>query len=335
MCSGQSGANIVGTASASANSMQKSKTEFVSPVASLVMQLRQLEYLVAVADAVSFTKAAEGLRVAQPGVSAQIRRLERELGEALLDRSGRTVRPTQAGAAVLPYARAALQAVAGVRLALDELTGLVRGHVRVGMVTSCLSLVDLPNLLAHFHRVHPAVEIALSEGNSDHLLDALQEGLLDMAIVGLIGGRRAGIQTQAAAVEPLAAAVSHADALATSTTVALSALRDRALLSLPRGTGLRTALDDACSSEGFQPQIAFEAGDPQVLAQFAARGFGVAILPRCIAEANPAELHCAAITQPQLHAHLDLAWRSDAAASPAARALIAHTRAALAESSST
>src|SRR5215218_4902710 len=100
------------------------------------MELRQLEYLVAVVDHGGFTRAAERLHVAQPGISAQIRRLEAELGQELLDRSGRRVRPTAAGDAVLPYARAALQAVRGVRQAIDEVSGLLRGHVAVGTVTS-------------------------------------------------------------------------------------------------------------------------------------------------------------------------------------------------------
>src|SRR5664280_3481936 len=100
------------------------------------MELRQLEYFVAVVEEASFTKAALRVHVAQPGVSAQVRRLERELGQELLDRSGRTVQPTAAGVAVLPYARAALADAAGVRLAIDELTGLTRGHLTIGTVTS-------------------------------------------------------------------------------------------------------------------------------------------------------------------------------------------------------
>lgn len=75
------------------------------------MELRQLRYLVTIVEAGGFTRAAERVHVAQPGVSAQIRQLERELGQELLDRSGRTVRLTDAGAAVLPYARAALRAI--------------------------------------------------------------------------------------------------------------------------------------------------------------------------------------------------------------------------------
>src|SRR5215207_1517289 len=104
------------------------------------MELRQLEYFVAVAEEGSFTRAAARVHVAQPGVSAQVRQLERELGQLLLDRSGRSVRLTEVGAAVLPYARAALEAVTGARLAVDEMTGLLRGHVAVGMLTACASV---------------------------------------------------------------------------------------------------------------------------------------------------------------------------------------------------
>src|SRR3954451_6614222 len=104
------------------------------------MELRQLAYFVAVAEEASFTRAAARVHVAQPGVSAQVRLLERELGEPLFDRSGRTVRLTEIGAAVLPFARAALEAVDGVKLAVDEVTGLLRGRVAVGMITGCGSL---------------------------------------------------------------------------------------------------------------------------------------------------------------------------------------------------
>src|SRR5437870_13296968 len=113
----------------------------------MIMELRQLEYFVAVAEEASFTRAAARVHVAQPGVSAPIRRLARELGQQLLDRSGRTVSLTETGAAVLGHARAALEAVAGARLVADELAGLVRGHVRIGMVTACPS-VDLVGVLA-------------------------------------------------------------------------------------------------------------------------------------------------------------------------------------------
>ena len=132
------------------------------------MELRQLEYFVAVAEDANFTRAAERLHVAQPGVSAQIKQLERELGLPLLDRTGRTVTLTEAGAAVLPFARAALGAVAGSKQAVDELTGLVRGRVAIGTITSCPA-VAIADLIDGFHRTYPGIEITLSQDNSDRL----------------------------------------------------------------------------------------------------------------------------------------------------------------------
>jgi DNA-binding transcriptional LysR family regulator len=294
------------------------------------MELRQLEYFVAVADEASFTRAAARLHVAQPGVSAQIRRLERELGQDLFDRSGRAVRLTEAGAAVLLYARAALGAAAGARLAVDELTGLVRGHVAVGMVVACSSY-DLANLLADFHHDYPAVEITLSEANTDVLIQGLGAGRLDLAFVGLGDTTPPGIEIQLVADEPLVAAVSKDDVLVARTTIALDAIRDRALMSLPRGTGLRSCLDAACARLGFEPRITLEASNLGILAALASRGLGVAILPESVALAHP-ELHAIAITRPAMRGRLALAWRTGGPISPAARALISCARSGVAKS---
>src|ERR1700754_5097612 len=142
------------------------------------MELRQLEYLVAVAEEANFTRAAERVHVAQPAVSAQIQRLERELGQQLLDRSRRVTRLTAAGEAVLPYAMAALAAVDHMRLAVDEIGQLVRGTVTIGTVTS--HSVDIPRLLADFRPDHPDVEIPLGKDNSDSLMENVRTGRLDM-----------------------------------------------------------------------------------------------------------------------------------------------------------
>lgn len=287
------------------------------------MELRQLEYFVAVVEEANFTRAAAKVHVAQPGVSAQIRRLERELGQQLLDRSGRSVRLTEAGSAVLPYARAALSAVAGARLVVDELTGLVRGHVGVGTVTS--HHLDLPALLAGFHEDHPAVEITLAEDNSDRLTDAVRGGRLDAAIIALGPRRPPGLELHILADEAIAAAVSRSDRLAKRSAIPLSSLRDRALISLPPGTGLRSHLEHACATAGFSAHVAFEASTPAVLADLAARGLGIAILPAPVAYARE-DLHPLRITRPDLRGQLALAWRTEGPSSPAARALIDRAR---------
>src|SRR5690606_18781699 len=102
-----------------------------------VMELRQLEYFVAVAEERNYTRAAERVHVSQSGISARIRRLERERGATLFVRSARTVTLTPAGRAALDHARAALAAAAAVDQAVSDVTGLLRGGLTVGMVIGC------------------------------------------------------------------------------------------------------------------------------------------------------------------------------------------------------
>jgi DNA-binding transcriptional LysR family regulator len=291
------------------------------------MELRQLEYLVAVVDEANFTRAAARLHVAQPGVSAQIRQLERELGEPLLDRSARTVRPTAVGEAVLPYARAALAAVAGVRHAVGELTGLVRGRVTVGAVSPFVApVLDLPGLLAGFYREHPQVEISLSEATAAHLLENLRVGEVDLAFIALGDADPPGLETHTVVDEEIVAAVPHDDPLASRKSIQLAQLRDRALICLPRGTGVRTIIEESCAAAGFQPHVAFEASIPPVVAQLAARGLGVGLMPASAAVSRPDELHSLAVTRPSMRGRIVLAWPADGPTSPAARALVAYAR---------
>jgi DNA-binding transcriptional LysR family regulator len=137
------------------------------------MELRQLEYFVAVAEERNFTRAAERVHISQSGVSAQIRQLERELGTELFDRSARTATLTVAGKAALEPARAALAAAGAVGQAVGEVTDLIRGRLTVGMVMGC-TVTPLFDALAAFHRAHPGVEISLLEDNSDQLIEKVR-----------------------------------------------------------------------------------------------------------------------------------------------------------------
>ena len=287
------------------------------------MELRQLEYLVAVAEHANFTRAAERLHVAQPAVSAQIRKLERELGQPLLDRSTRTVRLTAAGEAVLPHAKAALASVGNVTRAVEELTDLVSGSVAIGTVTA--HDVDVPGLLADFHAAHPGVEIRLSTDNSDVLIDQIHSGVLDAAIVSVGADERLdGLDVDVVTDEAIDVAVSYDDEWAGTATVELAALAERPLITLPVGTGLRARLDQAFAAEGLSPHVAFEASTPIALAELAERGLGVAIVPSSVARTRPA-LHAVTIT-PELRGRLVLAARATGPTSPATAVLLQMAR---------
>src|SRR5690242_467917 len=186
------------------------------------MELRQLGYVVAVAEEGSFTRAAARAHVAQPAVSAQVRRLEAELGHALVARGPGPVTLTAAGEAVLPLALAALAAAAGVRTAVDELSGLVRGRVAVGVVPSVTP--RLAAVLAAFHSDHPGVEITLAEDTSDALMAAVRSDRLDFALAGIAGAAAAGLETATVTEERLVAAVAPGHRLAARRTVPVRAL---------------------------------------------------------------------------------------------------------------
>ena len=293
------------------------------------MELRHLQYLVAVAEEANFTRAAARVHVAQPGVSAQIRQLERELGQPLLDRSGRRVTLTAAGVAVLPHARAALAAVAAVRNAVDELTGLLRGRISIGTVTSISSEgFDLAALLARFHRDHPHVEITLTAANSDELVRSLHDGRLDLAVLGLGAAAPAGLALHVVDEEPLVAAMRPDHPLAARHTITLRALARQSLIALPPGTGLRGALDAAFAAAGLTPTVSFEAADPRVLAQLAGHGLGVAVVPASVTRARPGDLCAIPIIRPTLRGRIAVAWPAAGPANPAARELIRRVQAA-------
>lgn len=289
------------------------------------MELRQLEYLVAVVEEGSFTRAAQRERVAQPAVSAQIRRLERMVGQQLLTRSSREVRLTEAGAALLPHARAALAAVRAAQHAVDEVVDIVRGAVAIGTVT--LHPVDVAALMADFHRDHPQVELTLLTDNSDELLVGLADGRLDLAIVSVAADVMPdGLDGVPITDEIIEAAVALDHPLRRRATVTLPELCQLPLISLPVGTGLRSRLDEACAAAGVRPRIGFEATNPQELADLARHGLGVAILPRSMARGD-AGLHALRLT-PTLRGRLVWAWRRDSVG-PAARAFCALARRSL------
>jgi DNA-binding transcriptional LysR family regulator len=282
------------------------------------MELRQLSYFVAVADEGQITRAAARVSIAQPAISTQIRRLEAELGEALFQRDPQGVTLTAAGEALLPHARAALAAATRGRDTIASLRGLLSGRLRIGV--SRPADPRLTRAVGAFHRAHPAIEITLSEQHNEPLLEAVAAGELDAAVVGV--GAQAippQIQTRVIATEPLALGVSRMHPLARRGSVTLAALRDEPMITLQRGSGLRTVLEGACRDAGFAPRIAVEAGELTSVVELAAEGLGVAIVPRSALEGT--DVAVLRITRPRLQRRTALAWHR-AGTSPAGRAFL-------------
>jgi DNA-binding transcriptional LysR family regulator len=246
------------------------------------MDLRQLEYFVAVAEEANFTRGAERAHVSQSGISAQIRQLERDLGAELFDRTSRTVSLTAAGEAAIGHARALLAGAGALRQAVDEVNGLVRGHLTVGMVTAC-TVAPLFDALSAFHRAYPGIEITLAEDHSDRLVEQVRDGSADLALIGAPGELPAGVEGQVVISENLVAAVPPGHSLAGRSRVGLAELAGYPVISMPAGTGVRAVFDQACAQDGLQPGIALQASAPSAVADLAARGLGVAIFSATMA----------------------------------------------------
>lgn len=284
------------------------------------MELRQLEYLVAVAEEASFTRAAERVRISQSGVSAQVRQLERELGATLIDRGARTATLTGAGEAAVRHAREVLAAAAAMRQAVDEVTGVLSGRLTVGMVMAC-GVTGLFEALESFHRAHPGVTITVGEDDSAALTERVRTGQADVALIGASGASPLGLPLLPVAAERLVAAAVH---FAERSPVTLSALADFPLVCMPRGTGIRTVFDQACAARDVRPRVAFEASAPATVAGLAVRGLGVAILSETMAAAFGDQLVSRLIEDADVPALLALIWKPSP--SPAADAFLGHCR---------
>lgn len=285
------------------------------------MELRQLEYFVAVAEEANFTRAAERVHISQSGVSAQIRRLENDLGATLIDRSGRTAGLTTAGEAALEHARAALASANAVREAVDDVNELLRGRLVVGMVSAGI-VPALFDALAAFHRAHPGVEIALVEDNSDRLIERVRAGALDLALVGTAGTPPPGLDALTIISEGLVAAVPVGHPLARRRRVTLADISAYPIVCLPEGTGIRTVFDQACAAKGVQADISLQASAPDAVAGLAIRGLGVAILSETMAAAYKDRLKALALADVETPAVLALI--STTTKSPALRELLIH-----------
>ncbi|BBH65890.1 LysR family transcriptional regulator [Actinoplanes sp. OR16] len=288
------------------------------------MDLRQLEYFVAVAETANFTRAAERVHITQSGVSAQIKALEHELGAQLFDRSGRIARLTDAGQAALRHARAALDAAADMRDAIDDVNGLVRGSLTVGMVIGC-EVTPLFDAFASFHGEHPEIEVELVEANSDQLVAGVRSGDLDLALAGLAGEPPEHLVSRIIVSDRLVALVPPDSALAGQAPISVTALLTYPIICLPVGTGIRDVFDQARAALGVDLSVALAATSPDTVAGLARRGLGVAVLSESMAAAYP-DLTALPIDGIEIPALLALVWQDRS--SPALAAFLRHCQAA-------
>lgn len=217
--------------------------------------------------------------MAQPPLSQQVRRLERELGAELFRRNRRHVELTQAGSALVPEARRTLAAAERATAAVAAVAAGRSGRVVLGFVGSLAHDV-LPLLVRELRKQAPEIEIGLREASTAQQIELLRLGLLD---AGLVRPpiQAAGIELEVVGHEPLRAVLPVDHPLAGSKTVSLQALRDEPFVLFPRaiGPGLYDQIIGLCRDAGFSPNVVYESGATATMVPMVEAGVGVSVLP--------------------------------------------------------
>jgi DNA-binding transcriptional LysR family regulator len=289
------------------------------------VELRQLEYFLAVADNLSFTRAAEGLHVVQSGVSATIKALERELGADLFLRGPGGATLTAAGRALAPQARATLDAARAAKDAVAAAGGDIRGTVTVGTLTS-IDVIDLPTLIANLHARHPGVLVQLrsARAGSAGLLRQLRAGDLDVAFIAFPGAAPDDLRSRLVAVYPLLLVVPADHPLAGRQSVPLADLAGMAFVDGSPGYGNRAVVDQAFAAAGVERTVVLEVADIGTTASHIRNGVGLGFLSRSILDqVGDAGLATVPIADYDLRWWLYVAMSSVRPPSAAARAVFA------------
>lgn len=280
-------------------------------------ELRHLRYLLAVAEHANFTRAAEELRVSQPTLSQQIKQLERAVGTQLLDRTGRTVRLTDAGETYAHYARRALRDLAAAERAVLDVADLSRGHLRLAITPTFTTYLVGP-LAAEFHDRHPGITLDVKEMTQERIEAGLLADELDLGIA-FHGPHAPGITATALFTETLGLVVAAAQRSGSVSEAPLPVgeLTERQLALLSGDFATRTHIDGYFTAHGVRPRIAVEANSIQALTEIVRRTDLATVLPDAVTHDHP---HLTQVPlAPPLPArtvtllHRDSAYRSAAA----------------------
>jgi LysR family transcriptional regulator, transcription activator of glutamate synthase operon len=282
------------------------------------MELRQLRYLVALADEQHFTRAAARAHIAQPALSQQIRRLEQEVGLALVERTTRRVTMTEAGWALVARARRILAEVDAASAEMQAFTGVRTGHVMVGTMHT-MGPVDVSLALAVFHQRHPGVELTVREESSEEMAEMLRDDVLDLAFLSVTERMEShGLRLHQLVLEELVVILPHEHPLAGHRAVRMAELAQEQFISYREGARLRELLAFAGRTAGFEPEVRLESNESERIRRLVARQMGVAILPRSDAEQPGAEVAVATLIEPSLRRDITLACREGRRLAPAA-----------------
>jgi len=287
-----------------------------------VLEIRWLEAFIAVAEELHFGRAAARLRLAQSPLSQTIRRLEKELGTTLFDRSTRSVALTPAGHAFLPHARRVFEELELGRQATRATDGVVYGTVSIGF-SGALNHLTLPPLTRAVRQRYPDVTLSLTgRVMTRDGVEMLERGALDIAFVGLPIDP-SPVRTRLIGREPLGAALPVDHRLAGESAIDLADLAEDGFITTPVGAGsaLQQLAMQACVAAGFRPRVVQEITDPYMILTLVSAGVGVALMSSGVAGIMPSGAVFVPLRGEPTYMDHALAWLEDNP-SPVMRAVL-------------
>jgi len=241
------------------------------------MEFHQLRYVCAIAETGSFSRAAERCQIAQPSLSQQVLKLEKDLGAKLFDRLGRSIRVTEAGHAFLPYARSILGQMESARLSVADKNADVRGSVAVGAIPT-IGPYLMPRYAAAFAKKYPDAKLRIVEETTPILVEGLRNLSIDVAILAL-PLRHKDLETFPIRTEPLFAALPKDDPRAAAESLALKNLRGESFVMLRDSHCFRDLSISTCTHARITPNIAFESDQFSSVLGMVAAGVGISLVP--------------------------------------------------------
>jgi DNA-binding transcriptional LysR family regulator len=288
----------------------------------LVMELRHLRTIEAVARHGSLTKAGEELYLSQSAISQQIRRLELELGFEVFRRTSRRVELTAEGRVILSCAQRVLAEVDGLHSELEEMTGLLRGQLRIGGVYPT-GPYDVFGMLAAFRAAHPEVAVHMIEDTQDGVLEALRADELDCAFTAL-NPDTLGDEFAATLLweEEFVVALPVGHRLCERARITFEELAAEDLIAYRDNSALRRRLERTMAAKGLEPRNAFVCTEMAAVRALTSKGLGVAVIPRTAAEQPGPPIELRPIGPERLTWPVALVWRAGRRQTAAGKAFL-------------
>lgn len=252
------------------------------------MELRQLLYAIKIAEEKSFSKAAEQLHLAQPSLSQQIIKLEKELGVRLFERETTPLRPTYAGERFLETAHKVLDLIEQLRKEMEDMETLGGGLLTIGSLPITGAHI-MPLVLPVFKERYPGIEIRLVEETTSNLELLTARGSTDMSILSL-PVQEPNLEWEEILEEEICLAVPGDHPLRNEKEVDLRMLKDESFILLKKGQGFRHLSVKWCEEAGFTPRVVFESTNIETVQSLIAAGMGIGFVPRMVTRHKHNEL---------------------------------------------